>query len=296
MTSHLQGRFDFPKSSRSSLQLKTEDNVPIFLLDVDRSSGLPVEKVEVYYGYARDPRIRFWRSAEVVQEGSHAVAKCPVFDINEPLFAFANITYKAPHKLPARPGRSSSNLLTVTSEYCMAYPDELKAAGVQPTEKPRRLIDDFARGMQDWYTLNAENAHHWFYSTRKLLDPSWMGPEGAQLAVELEVDSPGNTMVVGIEVNTWQGYTGRRKDSFHAMVDLPKQGLNVIELTLDDFRSDAGERLKDWDEITELFFTPSNRIRSSLATKENWMGAPPTLKRVRWMGGNFINRPEIFRD
>lgn len=291
MTSHLQDRFDFPKTSRSSLQLETEDNVPVFLLDVDRSSGLPVEKVEIYYGYARDPRIRFWRSAEVVRKDNHAFARCPVFDVNEPLFAFANITYKAPYKLPARPGRSASDLLTVTSEYRMAYPDELKAVGVQPSEKPDRLVDDFARGMQDWYILNAGNAHHWFYATRKLLDPAWMGPEGARLVVELDADSPGNTMAVGVEVNAWQSYTGRRKDTFHAMADLPKKGLNVIELTLDDFRSDTGETLKDWDEITELFFTPLNRIRSNRATKENWIGAPPTLKNVYWAGGRVIDRP-----
>ena len=47
----------------------------------------------------------------------------------------------------------------------------------------------------------------------------------------------------------------------------------------------------DWDEITELFITPANRLKTSHKIKENWLGRPPTLKLLSWEGGDFIKRP-----
>jgi len=75
------------------------------------------------------------------------------------------------------------------------------------------------------------------------------------------------------------------------VIKLPQSGLNPIELSPGDFLNEDGETLKDWDEICELYFTPANRIKSRLATSENWKGNPPQLKVLRWNGGRFINRP-----
>ena len=291
MEAHLKGSLKFPKQSKSTLNLKTTSGTPLFSVSVDNSSGLPVERVEIYYGYARDPRIRFWRSAAVKQSSNIYTGKCPLFDVNEPLFAFANITYKTGRILPARPGKPESDLLTVTSQYQMAYPDALKAAGVKATEKPQRIIDDFSHGMQDWYMLNKNNPHHWFYATRKLLDPSFMGPKDGKLAVKLVTTDANNTIAIATDINRWENYTGRNTDSYYALINLPKNELNSIELGLTEFKNEKGETLKDWDEITELYFTPANRIRSKLATKAEWKGSPPTLKRIEWKGGRLIPRP-----
>ena len=38
-------------------------------------------------------------------------------------------------------------------------------------------------------------------------------------------------------------------------------GLHSIELSAGDFANEKGEALSDWDESTELFFSPSNRIK-----------------------------------
>ena len=35
-----------------------------------------------------------------------------------------------------------------------ATPAQLKATGVKATDKPERMIDDGARGWQDWYQSN----------------------------------------------------------------------------------------------------------------------------------------------
>jgi len=291
MEAHLKGNFTFPKPSRSTLKLDTSSGVPLFTVQVDESAGMPIEKVEIYYGYARDPRIRFWRSATVTQSGKIYSGACPVFDCKEPLYAFANITYKMDRTLPARPGKQATDLVTVSSEYQMARPDALQAAGVKATEKQQRIIDDFSRGWQDWYRLNIGNQSHWFYATRKLLDPSFMGPKGGKLAVDVVTTAAGNTMAVCVDVNRWQSYTGRKKDSYFAFVDLPVDGLNAIQLRAADFKNEKGEAMRDWDEITELYFTPSNRIKSKLKMSLDWKGRSPELLSLRWEGGTIVKRP-----
>lgn len=291
MEDHLKGNFTFPKQSPSVLKLDTPDHVPAFRVEVDDAKDLKVESVEIYYGYARDPRIRFWRSAKVMQAGRVYTGSCPVFDVEEPLFAFANITYKMDRTLPARPGHRPSNLLTVSSEYQAAYPDALRVAGVKATERPKRAIDDFSRGWKDWYRLNVGNPEHWFYATRKLLDPSWVGPKDGKLAFDVVTTAAGNRLAVGVHVNNWQGYTKRRKDSYHAIVQLPGNGLKPIALSTDDFRNENGEALEDWDEITELFFQPSNRVESKYKTDLRWQGLSPELKNLRWEGGEYVPRP-----
>ena len=296
MEAHVKGAFEFPKRARSELVVK---EVPVLRVTVDRSTQLPVEKVEIYYGYARDPRIRFWRSAEVKQESQNIYrGKCPVFDVKEPLFAFANITYRMPRTLPARPGKTATDMLTVSSEFQSVYPEALQSAGVQATEKQQRLIEDFARGWQDWYRLNEANPHHWFYATRKVLDPSWMGPKDGRLNVDLITSAANNQLAVGLEVNNWQGYTGRKRDTYHAVVRLTKAGTQSISLRAADFKNSAGQSLADWDEATELFFTPANRIKGKPPIQDQWNGRVLELKKLSWVGGTQIPRlhPHQVRD
>ncbi len=289
MDAHLMGSFTFPKTSVTEWVLDTADHVPVLRVKVDQSSALPVQTVEIYYGYARDPRVRFWRSAKVKRESQDVyTGPCQVFDAAEPLFAFANITYRTPRELPARPGSSATDLLTVSSQYQSLYPAELKAAGIKATESMQREIDDFSRGWQDWYRLSGDNPHHWFYATRKIIDPSWIGPQGGNLVIDLVTSEAGNRLAVGIEANTWQGYTGRQRDTFQAVVELSNAGAHTLALAAGDFKNKAGDALADWDEATELTFTPANRIE---ATNDHWKGRPLALQRLRWEGGEPIRRP-----
>ncbi len=291
MEAHLKKNFRFPKVSAAELVLDTDNGIPLFRVRVDQSSGLPVKEVEIYYGYARDPRIRFWRSAEVRKSGETYEGECPVFDSAEPLFAFANLTYGMPRALPPRPGTEATKLLTLSSEYRAAYPEDLRKSKIKPTERPSRLIDDFSRGWRDWYLLNRRNSHHWLYATRKIVDPAWIGPMQGELGVEIETFGDGNQLGVRINVNAWQGYTGRQKDTFVALVDLPKAGLHKLRLPVSQFRNSSGVVMKDWDEATELLFSPANRTEDPRARKSNWNGKPPSLAKLEWVGGKMIARP-----
>ncbi|NME68766.1 alpha/beta hydrolase family protein [Flammeovirga aprica] len=287
MYSHLEGKLKFPKKTPSTLQLKTKNSIPVFSLKPDQSSGLPVKKVEIYYGYGRDPRVRFFRSAEVKQNGNSYEAECPVFDIDEPLFAFANITYDIGFEIPARPGRNATNFITVSSEYQEAYPEMLKSAKVKATEHRQKKVDDFKNGMQDWYTLFPENRQHWFYSTRKVIDPSFMGPEGGKLKIQVETNEAGNKIAVEIITNQWLSYLGRRTEEYTALVDLPNNGLNTIELSPSDFQTKGGKPLKDWDELTELSFQAGWKAKGKQKADEKWKGDSPALKLIQWEGGDY---------
>jgi|GEM_PF-319894 len=195
-----------------------------------------------------------------------------------------------PRALPARPGKAETDLLTVSSSLRSVTPPALKQAGVKAKPTRERLIEDFADGWRDWYQLNQGNPHHWFHATRKIIDPTWMGPKGGKLVVDLETDAEDNHLAVGIEANMWQGYTGRKRDTFHAIVPLPKAGAQSISLSPVDFKNEAGKAMADWDEATELQFIPAKRLRGKRATKSEWNGKPLVLKQLRWEGGDMTPR------
>ena len=63
---HLKGSFVFPETPEAELVLRTEDGVPRLRVRAAESASQPITDVAVDYGYDRDPRNRFWRSAEAM--------------------------------------------------------------------------------------------------------------------------------------------------------------------------------------------------------------------------------------
>lgn len=283
MESHLKGKLTFPKVSKADMVLDTADHIPLFKVWPEKSAGLNITKVEIYYGYARDPRIRFWRDAEAQKVDDHYEAQCPVFDTNEPLFAFANITYDTGNVIKMPRGSSDTSKFTLTSEYLMIYPDDLKTNNIIATEKPQLLIDDFSRDWHDWYRLSLDHNQNWMFATRKIVDPSWMGHPKAKLAFDLITDAEDNTALVILEQNTWQSYTGRERDAYFTVVHAPQKGVNHISLSLNDFRNEKGESLKTWNESTELCISQANNVQQKIQRRE-WNGKPPEMKNLRWDG------------
>jgi len=292
---HLRDNFAFPNTARAELDLKTDDGVPLLRVWPDESAAQPIDRVDVYYGYARDPRNRFWRDAGAQRVGDHWEGRCPVFHLDEPLYAFANVIYRLDREVPMPRGyRPEVDRLTVSSEYRIAHLEDLAAAGVRPTEKPERLIDDFSRGWHDWLRIAAANRHHWYFGTRKIADPSWVGPRGGRLALEVRTTEPGNRLGVVVETDTWRGYTGRRRDRFVALVPLPEAGWQSVELSAADFENGEGKPLDDWHRATELGFTPADKALQDGETLEPWKGEIPEFRELRWLGGEFVPRPKPY--
>jgi hypothetical protein len=292
---HLKGGFDFPKTPASSLVLKTGNGIPVFKVMPDTVGRPPrqISRVEIFYGYARDPRTRFWRSAEVKQVGSDWMAACPVMDLDEPLFAFANITYRVEDEIRLPAGYSATSEFTVTSLERQAAPHQLREAGVKRTGERQRLIDDFSRGWQDWFLVAANNPHHWNFKTHKVNDPAFFGPRGAELAFEVETTAPGNTLAVIMETDQWRGYTGRKTRRYVALVELPEAGKRSVRLPVSAFVSPDGDVLDHYDFVTGLILTPGNKGLPS-KVKTVWQSSIPTFRNLRWEGGQFAPRPKPY--
>jgi dienelactone hydrolase len=276
LDAHLKGDFLFPKAPRSTLLLKRDDGRPVLRVRPDPSQ--PIEHVDVYYGYGRDPRNRFWTDGRARRDGQTWQAVCPVMDVNEPLFTFANVYYK----LTRRHGRDPASFALSTCQ--AAYPDELKHAGVRATEKRQRLIDNFARGWHDWYVLNGGNRHHWLFATHKPADPRWVGPKGAKLAFDIRTAEGGNVLAVKVITNQWRGYAGKQAATYVARASLPRAGRQRVTLAAEDFRTSEGVALDGWDEITELAFQAADKALPE-AGLQPWRGPVPRFADLRWEGG-----------
>ncbi|MFT5471216.1 MAG: dienelactone hydrolase [Verrucomicrobiales bacterium] len=290
---HLKGEFEFPKPAAAELKLKTEDGVPRFVVTPDLSGPHKLQNVSIFYGYDRDPRARFWRSAEVVRDGDQFTGACPVAELNEPLFVFANITYETGAPLEMPPGYKDTPLLTLTSETRQAYPQQLAEAGVKPSVERRRLIEDFAHGWRDWSLVGVGHTVHWNYETHKVCDPGFFGPRGASLALEIESTAPNNTLAVVLQTDQWRGYTGRKNRRYTAFVPLPEAGAHELNLSIDQFLTPEGDVLESYDFVTSLILTPGEKERPD-KVKEAWQGKIPTFGNIRWEGGEFAERPRPY--
>lgn len=286
---HLKQTFEFPKTASSQLNLRTESGIPQFTVRPDLSTSHKLEKVAVYFGYDRDPRARFWRSAEVTREGDRFSADCPIMDPNEPLFVFANVTYDTGEVIKMPAGSNDNGLLTVTSEYRKAYSPQLKEAGVKPTVKRERLIDDFANDWQDWSLVGTGHRAHWNFETHKINDPAFVGPKGASLAFDVTTTEPTETLAVILDADRWRGYTGRKPKKYIALVELDQPGTHSLSLTMDQFLDEEKNPLQSYDFLSSLIFTPGQKELPQMI-KNVWKGAVPTFANLCWVGGEMEPR------
>ena len=287
--SHLLNRLSFPASPKAELNLDGKAGIPVYQVTPDPS--LPIEKVEIYYGYERDPRNRFWTDAQATRRNGVWQAECPVHDLSEPLFTFANIYYR----LNEQQKQSGDPITFVLSVANSAYPDSLAAAKVRATEETARMIDDFTRGFHDWYTLNINNRVHWLISTRKLTDPRWEAPIGGKLALEIETSSAGDTLAIELKTDTWRNYSSRRADTWTSLIALHRAGRQKVVLEAKDFTNADGETLDDWVGITELIFQPAAKSDAESARSlSNWKGNVPIFHQLNWVGGQMTPRPKPY--
>lgn len=253
---HLKGTgFVFPKTPQGELILKTKDKVPVFRVQPDPDSTLPIESVDVYYSYGRKPQVRYWADARAEKQADGFwQGRCPTFYADEPLFAYANVTYGITHDFKS-PNAVDTKSLLVTSTYHRAIPDELAAAGVTPTEKPQRMIEDFSRGLHDWVGNLSKKS--WHIETRKLVDPRWMGPKDGELVIE--VKAPAKSW---IGVNVMRRFKSQSNGQFryYAYFQLEKEGWNTLRMKPVDFENVYGEKLDDWHKVIILRFSDAESL------------------------------------
>jgi hypothetical protein len=275
---HLKGGLKLPATPVSELELKS---VPV--LRVTPAKGLSVKRVEINYSVDPDARSRFWRDAGAKQNGNTWSAKLPVMDLKRPLFAFANVYYRLP-KPTALPRNSTADEVCISSLFHEAKPKQLKAAGVKASGQREMVIDDFARGFHDWFTINGNHRPLWQHWTRKVTDPKWRGPKGAMLALTIQSDKP-NVLAFVLKENTWRSYRGKQR-VYVAEGRLKGGAVETVMLGLSDFKCTTdGAPPKNWAEMDQLGICAKyevRRPRQMVLAAEPWRGEQPVFKRLEW--------------
>ncbi|MCE5278736.1 MAG: dienelactone hydrolase family protein [Planctomycetaceae bacterium] len=190
---HLKGGAAAPATPEVQVIL---DNRSVPQLEIRPDAGQKIVRIDAYYAlHNGDPKNRHWRSAKVVRKASGAsawFASLPVIDARQRLFAFAQVHYASGWCL-------ASNFQTV-------IPAEIGPA--RATDKPSRQIGDFSKGLDDFCTCTTGTDPNAFAKgvkrvrgpqgryglqmtmwsplyCRKIADPKWYGPAGADLAFDV---------------------------------------------------------------------------------------------------------------
>jgi hypothetical protein len=224
---HLKETFIFPQTPIATVELDAPDRILRVTVTPDPTSKLSINSVDIFYTYGRQPQVRYWANAKAFKRGNHWVGRCPTFFDDEPLSIYANVTYAIEHAL-SNPQHKDQKELLVTSDYLMITPEQLAAAGVRPTEKTSRLIDDFSRGLQDW-TGNLSSPRGWSLETRKIVDPRWNGPKGAELTFDML--SPAQDAMLGVMATRRFKGKNNGEHRYYGFVKLSKMGWNEVRVT-----------------------------------------------------------------
>jgi dienelactone hydrolase len=287
---HLKGCFSMPASPAIDVNLKTADGVLSVTVRPDRSR--PVKRVDVYY--STDPHVltRFWRDAQAVAVGDVWQARCPVMSVEEPLFAFANVTYDLPpeyRKIATAPGQSNTEVFTISSRVVLMPPASLVAAGVKATDTPDRMIDDGSRGWRDWYLSNWSHPPLWRVFTRKLKDGKWRGPADAKLSFDIRCETD-NQLVIEVETNGWGAVEkGKPTVSYNVVKHLKgSPDWQTVTVSLDEMVATDPKvttPLATWQTITQLSIGPSGDVvrdgKKRPVPGKPWQG-PRDIRSLRW--------------
>ena len=279
---HLKGIFTFPKTPDSKLVLATDDHVPV--LQVTPDATQTVVEVQIYYSIDPDPRARFWRSAQTSKSADRFTAKLPIMTVDQPLFAFANVSYQLT-KMDAEPHARQIERFAISSMLHTITPNELRLAKVHATDKAQIVIDDFSQSWRDWYTLSPDNPHHWEFSTRKLTDPKWQGQVGHRLALAVQTEKP-NELVIVLTENFFRPHRGKQRELVAAIKLTGGKNTQTVTLDLNDFKASDGEALASWKNIDLLSFRAYHDRAGELIGSKTWAGPQPVFKQLWWQARN----------
>ncbi len=283
----LKGEFSFPQTPEAELILDREDGIPVFRV-TPMTTRLKIKRVEMYYTDGRNPLTRFWITGDSkpTADGSWEI-QCPVLALDEPLMAFANVIYTIDPIQAPNHSYNGLDEMAVTSEYAWAWPDQLQAAGVKTQMIQNRQIDDFAAGLRDW-SGSLKNSYWWSITTRKISDLRFMGPQGAELV--LEVNAPVSGTYIG--VRAWRNYMNEHisEGQFYAFIELPEKGWNTVSIRTSDLRNRFGWELDDWDKLSMLELCSAATLKRDVETRyggeieERLIGGQPREKFTLQLG------------
>ncbi|MCE5279950.1 MAG: dienelactone hydrolase family protein [Planctomycetaceae bacterium] len=250
---HLKGGPAAPATPEAQVTLDAR-GVPQLEIRPDRSQT--VARIDAYYAlHNADPKNRHWRSAAVVRKGGKVTASLPVLDASQRLFAYAQVHYESGWHL--------------ASNFQAVVPAELGAA--RATDKASRQIGDFSKGLDDFCTCTTGTdpiafakglkrvkgpAGRWGVQMtmwsplycRKLADPKWHAPAGAELAFDVFTRQDVTLKLSLLAHQFSPGATTHR-----VLVPLKAAGgWQSVRLPARRFKDDKKQPMRSWRELELL--------------------------------------------
>jgi pimeloyl-ACP methyl ester carboxylesterase len=282
----LQGAAALPKTPDAAWNLSGPGAMPLMTVRPDASQ--PCQSVDVYYtqdSLQTDPKAiancinRFWRHVAARKTAVGWQARLPVFSVNQPLWAYANVRYALPKPVTGAGfyyALYTTTSFSISSRLLMASAEMLQAAQVKPTLKVSQLIESFAPGWQgDWYTFNYTG--EWPWRTHKLHTAEWPAPARARLVVDVRSVQP-NKLVVQL-------------DDYAAQTELKGGGeWQTVSFAAADFHNATGGVLPEWKRFDELALADAVTLeknkdgkKESISLGGTWQGPAPEFRNLRWL-------------
>jgi hypothetical protein len=259
---HVLGKDIFwPEHPRARLALAA-DGVP--QLVVSPASAGRVKAVEIFYAVKNPCSFtRSWRDAAAVKTADGWMASLPVMNVEDYLFAYANVTY--------------DNTVVVSTDFCAAIP-----AQFGPARATDSRSDSIASGGYSAWTNVAEvegpqgikgfraTNNHRGSATEQLYDPKWRAPAGASLAFKFYCTEP-QTVILSAGDHGFQTAEIEitASDAWQEMVVPPARLVNKND----------GRPLADWSSVGKIQFQPKpgSDLTKVLFADFRWVpaGTPP---------------------
>ena len=284
MDQHLKGRFLWPSTPHTTLNLAGDHGAPVFTVKPD--SSRPVSSVNVFYTTQGKPderpqdRLdtmhRFWHHATAIESNGVYRAELPLGSVEDPLWVFANVRYQLDHPITGAGyyyGVYDATTFNLSSLLTVASPKELADAGTLVSLAPTTVIEDFEDGWENEWFRYGNDANAWQRRTNKLNSELFQPPTGARLTVDVRSERP-NKFVV-------------RLDDFVAEVDLKGGDWQTIQLSPTDLKDSMGNPANSWDGFRQLRFSDVERLRNpdgggQVTFGQPWQGPAPGFRRLRW--------------
>jgi dienelactone hydrolase len=241
------------------------DGVP--QLVVSPASAGRVKGVEIFYSLKNPCSFtRSWRDAAAVKTADGWTASLPVMNVDDYLFAYANVTY--------------DNTVVISTDFCAAIPARLGNARATDTRS-----DEISSGGYSAWTNAAEvegpqgikgfraTNNHRGSATEQLYDPKWRAPAGASLAFKFYCTEP-QTVILSAGDHGFQAAEIEitASDAWQEMV-VPAARL----VNKNDQRP-----LADWSSVGKIQFQPKpgSDLTKVLFADFRWVpaGPPPAAR------------------
>lgn len=240
---------DWPARPKTQIRLDAQ-GVPELVL-TPQSLGT-LESVEGYYAL-KDPCSfgRFWRDAKLERQGDIWVAKLPVANVDDYVFAFANLRYKGD--------------IVISSDFNAAIPSKLGKAVATDT-RAENLIDGEGlwsnvvpteiAGVKGFRALNV----HVGTVCRQFGEPQRKAPEGAVMVFRFYCTQPQTVILDGNRFKTEIEITA--SDDWQTL-EIPAERMRFLG---------AHDPLKSWSEVNTITIQakPGSDITKIVFAEPKW--------------------------